>query len=409
MTPLSDRKILLGIAAGIAAYKTPELVRRLRQAGAEVEIVPTPRALRFVTPETLAAVNDRPPRQDAFDTGAIMDHIRLARWADALLIAPTTANLAARLARGLADDLLTTLALACEAPLALAPAMNRAMWTHPATRENFRLLEQRGAHIWGPAEGEQACGETGPGRMIEPEELVERLVTLFTPPRLHGRRVLITAGPTREAWDPVRYLGNRSSGRMGYALARAARQAGAEVTLVSGPTALAPPAGVTTIPVESADEMLAAVAQHIDESDLFIAAAAVADYRPAEPADSKIKKSRHEQLTLTLVRNPDILAWVAQRRPRPFCVGFAAETDDVARHAREKLQRKNLDMICANRVGAGLGFDQPDNALWVAWPDGEVHLPRQPKERLAHRLMEIIIDRYENTHSNQKTRPSTGQ
>ncbi len=401
MTPLSDRKILLGIGAGIAAYKTPELVRRLRRAGAEVEIVPTPRALRFVTPETLAAVNDRPPRLEAFDTDAIMDHIELARWADALLIAPATADLAARLAHGLADDLLTTLALACEAPLVLAPAMNRAMWAHPATQANIQTLARRGAHVWGPAEGEQACGETGPGRMLEPEELLQRLCGLWTPRRLSGRQVLITAGPTREAWDPVRYLGNRSSGRMGYALAQAAREAGAEVILVSGPTALPPPAGVETVAVESAEEMLAAVAERIEGVDLFIAAAAVADYRPAQTAEQKIKKNDQEQLTLTLVRNPDILAWVAARRPRPFCVGFAAETDALEHHAREKLQRKGLDMICANPVGPGLGFDQPDNTLWVAWAGGETHLPRQPKDRLARQLMELIIDRYENTHSNQ--------
>ncbi len=407
MAPLSDRKILLGVGAGIAAYKTPELVRRLRQAGAQVEVVPTPRALDFVTPLTLAAVNDRPARLSGNDPTAPMAHIDLARWADALLVAPASADLIARLALGLADDLLTTLALACEAPLIVAPAMNQAMWRHPATRANVERLRARGARVWGPAEGEQACGETGPGRMLEPEELVARLTALWAPRPLHGRRVLVTAGPTREPLDPVRYLGNRSSGKMGYALAEAAREAGADVVLVSGPTALPDPPGIETLRVERAEEMREAVLAHAPSADIFIAAAAVADYRPARAAPQKIKKAQ-DRLRLELVRNPDILAEVAAGRPRPFCVGFAAETDDLERHARAKLADKGLDMVCANRVGEGLGFDADDNALWVAWPGGETTLPRQSKPRLARALMELVIDRYEKSRSDQTTGSAPG-
>ncbi len=400
MAPLSDRQILLGVGAGIAAYKTPELIRRLRQAGARVEVALTPRATRFVTAETLAAVNDRPPHQDLFDLQRPMAHIDLARWAEAYLVAPATADLIARLAHGLADDLPTALALACRAPLILAPAMNQAMWAHPATQDNLALLRRRGVQVWGPAEGEQACGEHGPGRMLEPEALVQRLAALWRPARLAGRTVLITAGPTREPIDPVRYLSNRSSGRMGYALAEAARDRGARVILVSGPTALPPPPGVTRVAVERAEEMFAAVRERVAESDLFIACAAVADYRVAEPAPHKLKKGDAPR-QLVLEPNPDILAWVAARRPRPFCVGFAAETEDLQRHARDKLRRKGLDMICANLVGPGLGFDQADNALWVAWPGGEQPLPREDKQRLAHRLMDLICDRYEATHPTQ--------
>ncbi len=400
MAPLSDRKILLAVGAGIAAYKIPELIRRLRQAGAQVEVAPTPRALDFVTPLTLAAVNDRPARLSGNDPTAPMAHIDLARWADALLVAPASADLIARLALGLADDLLTTLALACEAPLIVAPAMNQAMWRHPATRANVERLRARGARVWGPAEGEQACGETGPGRMLEPEELVARLTALWAPRPLHGRRVLVTAGPTREPLDPVRYLGNRSSGKMGYALAEAAREAGAEVVLVSGPTALPDPPGIETLRVERAEEMREAVLAHAPSADIFIAAAAVADYRPARAAPQKIKKAQ-DRLRLELVRNPDILAEVAAGRPRPFCVGFAAETDDLERHARAKLADKGLDMVCANRVGEGLGFDADDNALWVAWPGGETTFPRQSKPRLARALMDLVIDRYEKSRSDQ--------
>ena len=400
MAPLSDRKILLAVGAGIAAYKIPELIRRLRQAGAQVEVAPTPRALDFVTPLTLAAVNDRPPRLSGVDPAAPMAHIDLARWADALLVAPASADLIARLALGLADDLPSTLALACQAPLIVAPAMNQAMWRHAATRANVERLRARGAQVWGPAEGEQACGETGPGRMLEPEELVLRLAALWAPRPLHGRRVLVTAGPTREPLDPVRYLGNRSSGKMGYALAEAAREAGADVVLVSGPTALPDPPGIETLRVERAEEMREAVLAHAPSADIFIAAAAVADYRPARPAPQKIKKAQ-DRLRLELVRNPDILAEVAAGRPRPFCVGFAAETDDLERHARAKLADKGLDMVCANRVGEGLGFDADDNALWVAWPGGETTLPRQPKPRLARALMDLVIDRYEKSRSDQ--------
>ncbi len=389
MATLSGRHILLGVSGGIAAYKSCELVRLLRKAGAEVRVVMTRGATGFVTPLSFQALSGNPVRSELFDPEAEagMGHIELARWADQVLIAPASADLLARLALGLADDLLTTLCLATTAPLAVAPAMNRVMWEHPATTAHLDTLRQRGVTVLGPAEGEQACGEEGPGRMLEPQAIVDQLAGIPGP--LEGVRVMVTAGPTREALDPVRYLGNRSSGRMGYALAEAARDAGATVTLVSGPTALPDPAGVETLRVEDARQMHEAVMSRIGEIDLFIAAAAVADYRPKEPAADKIKKSR-EDLTVELVRNPDILAEVAALENGPFTVGFAAETRELEAQAREKLERKGCDLVVANRVGEGLAFDQEENEVLLLWRGGSEHLPRQPKQALARQLIERI-------------------
>ncbi|QKT04227.1 bifunctional phosphopantothenoylcysteine decarboxylase/phosphopantothenate--cysteine ligase CoaBC [Ectothiorhodospiraceae bacterium 2226] len=395
-TDLTQRRVLLGVGGGIAAYKAPDLVRRLRERGADVRVVMTEAATAFITPLTLQAVSGRAVHQALLsaESEAAMGHIELARWAELVLIAPATADLMARLAHGHANDLLTTLCLASAAPLVLAPAMNRQMWAHPATQANAAALAARGVTLLGPAEGEQACGEVGAGRMLEPLALAEAIAARLAPAGpLGGRRVLITAGPTREPLDPVRYLTNRSSGRMGYAVARAAREAGAEVTLISGPVTLAAPAGVECLRVESAAEMAAAVRAQVAACDIFIGAAAVADYRAATPAEHKIKK-QGETLTLELVRNPDILAEVAARDPRPFTVGFAAETDDLTGHAASKLRAKGLDMIAANRVGAGLGFDVAHNALLVLWPGGDRDLGEADKLTLARRLIELVGERY---------------
>ena len=387
--------ILLGVSGGIAAYKACELVRRLRDAGCEVRVVMTRAATAFVTPLTFQALSGQPVRTDLLDAEAEsgMDHIALARWADRVVIAPATADLMARLAAGMADDLLTTLCLATEAPLLLAPAMNRMMWAHPATRANTERLLTRGVRMVGPESGSQACGEKGAGRMAEPASILQALLGPGSGP-LSGRRVLITAGPTHEPIDPVRFIGNRSSGRMGVALATAARDAGAEVCLVHGPLAVEPPAGVEAVPVETAEAMRTAVLERLDGQDLFIAAAAVADYRPREVAGQKVKKDA-PTLTLELIRNPDILAEVAARRPRPFVVGFAAETSDLRGNALAKLARKGLDLIAANDVSAGRGIGRPTNALSVFWQGGERLLPEQPKADLARALVDLITERME--------------
>jgi len=384
-------RLLLGVSGGIAAYKAAEIVRRWRDAGGEVRVVLTEAAERFVSATTFQALSGNPVRRALWDEAAeaAMGHIELARWADALLIAPASADILARLAHGMANDLLSTICLASEAPLYLAPAMNRAMWAHPATRANLDLLAQRGARVLGPASGAQACGEVGEGRLLEPAEIVAALLDR----RLAGRRVLITAGPTYEDLDPVRFLGNRSSGRMGFAVAAAAAAMGADVTLVSGPVRLATPAGVRRIDVRSAEQMRAAVFDQLPGQHLFIASAAVADYRPASVAGQKIKKQEGD-LSLTLVRTPDILAEVAAQPQRPFVVGFAAETDNVEGYARGKLERKRLDMIAANRVGSdGCGFDAEDNALSVYWPDGGAEIPRTSKARVAEQLLGLIAGR----------------
>jgi len=388
-------KVLLGVSGGIAAYKSAELVRRLGEHGAEVRVVMTAAAQSFITPLTLQALSGHEVRCDLLDPGAEagMDHIELARWADLVLVAPATADLMARLAAGLADDLLTTLVLATTAPVFLAPAMNHRMWLHRATQENLARLRDRDVRILGPAVGDQACGEQGPGRMLEPGDILAALA-LGTGLPLAGRRVLVTAGPTREALDPVRYISNRSSGRMGYALAGALAARGADPVLVSGPSALDTPPGVERVPVESALEMEAAVMARIEGCDLFIATAAVADYRPPAPAAEKIKKNQAE-MSLRLVKNPDILARVAALAQGPFTVGFAAETRHLEAHALEKLTAKGLDMIAANLVGGETGgFERAENALLVLWPGGRKSLPLSPKPRLAEALADLIVERY---------------
>jgi phosphopantothenoylcysteine decarboxylase/phosphopantothenate--cysteine ligase len=401
MGSLAGKQVLLGVTGGIAAYKAPDLVRRLREQGAEVRVVMTPAAARFVTPLTFQAVSGNPVRDSLWDEAAeaAMGHIELARWADLVLVAPATADFLARLAAGMADDLLATLCLATAAPLWAAPAMNRQMWANPATQDNIARLNGRGVRVLGPAEGAQACGETGAGRMLEPAGIVAALqgAPVAADGALAGRKVMVTAGPTREALDPVRYLTNRSSGKMGYAVARAALEAGAEVVLVSGPVDLPPPPGARVIRVETAAQMRAAVQGELAGTDVFIAAAAVADYRPAQVAASKIKKQADE-MQLGLLRNPDILAEVAAAEPRPFVVGFAAETNDVEANARKKLEGKRLDMIAANRVGADCGFDREDNALRVLWPGGGEDLGSGAKAGLARRLVELIAERMRAGH-----------
>lgn len=391
--PLQDRHILLGVSGGIAAYKAAELARLLVAAGAEVQVVMTAAATRFVGPLTFQALTGRAVRCELFDPAheAAMGHIELARWADLVLIAPASANTLARLANGLADDLLSTLCLASPAPLAVAPAMNQQMWRHPATAENLARLVARGVRVWGPDSGGQACGDHGPGRLREPRELLADVQHLLLGGRLAGLRALVTAGPTREALDPVRFLGNRSSGKMGYAVAAALAAEGAEVVLVSGPVNLAVPHGVQRVSVESATEMRDAVLAGLDGCGLFVACAAVADYRPAEPAAQKIKKHA-DALTVQLVKNPDILAEVAARPQAPFTVGFAAETERLVEHAEAKRLAKGLDMIAANLVGDGLAFDADDNALRVSWDGGSAMLPRMDKARLATRLVELITE-----------------
>jgi phosphopantothenoylcysteine decarboxylase/phosphopantothenate--cysteine ligase len=388
-------RILLGVTGGIAAYKSPDLVRRLTERGAEVQVVMTAGAQRFVTPLSFQAVSGRPTRTDLWDSAAeaAMGHIELARWAQLVLIAPASADFIARLAAGRADDLLTTLCLATESPIALAPAMNRVMWANKATQANIDTLVSRGVRILGPGSGSQACGEIGEGRMWEPAQLAETLLAAPVNARLlAGLNVLLTAGPTRERLDPVRYLTNRSSGKMGFAVAAAAREAGAHVTLVTGPVNLPTPAGITRINVESARDMYAAVHRHVAEADVFIAAAAVADFQPVTVAKQKIKK-QGGAVKLDLEPAPDILKSVADMAKRPFVVGFAAETNDVEENARIKLKRKKLDMIAANQVGDGIAFDCEDNALTVLWPAGKIEVARGPKIEVARALIALIAQR----------------
>ncbi|CAK0765022.1 fused 4'-phosphopantothenoylcysteine decarboxylase and phosphopantothenoylcysteine synthetase [Gammaproteobacteria bacterium] len=397
MSPLSGKRILLGVGGGIAAYKTPELARRLRDAGATVRVVMTRAATAFITPLTLQTTSANPVHTELLDPAAEagMGHIELARWADVVLIAPATADLMARLTMGMANDLLTTLCLATPAPLCLAPAMNHVMWAAPATIANRDLLLSRGVRLFGPAEGKQACGEVGVGRMEEPSDLVQALEVLFTPQRFAGRQVLVTAGPTREAIDPVRFLSNRSSGKMGYAIASAAAAMGAQVTLVTGPTALPTPRGVTRIEVVSAQEMQDAVLKRIETCEIFIACAAVADYRPIATAPHKIKKKGESPMTLVLERTEDILATVNALPHRPFTVGFAAETEQLEANALDKLHRKGVDMVAANWVGGDIGFESDDNALQVYWMGGQRDLPRAQKPELAYSLLEIVAERFQ--------------
>ncbi|MEE9310711.1 MAG: bifunctional phosphopantothenoylcysteine decarboxylase/phosphopantothenate--cysteine ligase CoaBC [Cocleimonas sp.] len=397
MSDLKNKQILIGISGGIAAYKTAELVRALIKKGADVRVCMTKAACEFITPLTLQALTGNPVATDLLDpeAEAAMGHIELARWADLIMIAPATADLMARIAGGHADDLLTTVCLASEAPLHIAPAMNRVMWSNPATQENCEILRQRHITLHGPAEGEQACGETGAGRMLEALELAEIIENEFAtaPKPLTGKRVLITAGPTREAIDPVRFISNRSSGKMGYAIANAAKRLGADVILVSGPVALEAPEGVTRELVESAKEMHEQTLGNAKTADIFIATAAVSDYSPTDIGKQKIKKTE-DNLSLDLSYNPDILFDVSHQFPDLFSVGFAAETEDLIKHAKGKLERKKLDMIVANPVGKNQGFDQDTNQVEIIWKDGHVSLPEKDKAELAVEIMEIVSTQY---------------
>ncbi len=398
MQRLQRKRILLGVGGGIAAYKSAELIRRLRDQGAEVRVVMTQAAREFITPLTLQALSGNPVHLDLLDPAAeaAMGHIELARWADLVLIAPATADLMARLAQGVADDLLTTLVLACDATVAIAPAMNQAMWRDSATQANAARLAERGMRLFGPAAGSQACGDVGMGRMLEAEELAQRAADCFESRALTGRRVLITAGPTQEDIDPVRYITNHSSGKMGFALAEAAAEAGAIVTLVTGPVHLPTPDRVQRINVTSARQMLAACEEQMP-CDLLIAAAAVADYRPEVVAEQKMKKDPNsgEGLLLKLVRNPDILATLAGRPDRPFSVGFAAETENLIDYASRKLRDKNLDLIVANDVAnPNIGFNSEDNACSVIdRTQQETRFAQASKGQIARQLIAFIADR----------------
>jgi len=394
---MAGKHILLGVTGGIAAYKSPDIVRRLAERGAEVQVVMTAGAREFVAPLTFQAVSGREVRSDLWDESAerAMSHIELARWADLVLIAPATADFLAQLAHGMADNLLNTICLATSAPLAVAPAMNRLMWANAATQANIAQLRGRGVHVLGPDSGSQACGETGEGRMMEPVDIAAAAFALLPAEGpLKGRKVLITAGPTRERIDPVRFISNRSSGKMGYAVAQAARDRGAEVVLVSGPVNLPAPPGVRRINVESAQQMYDAVMQEFAGTDIFIGTAAVADYRPANPAACKIKKVS-DQLEVCMERTVDILAAVAARSDRPYTVGFAAETNNVEEHALAKLNRKQLDLIAANEVGDTKVFEQDDNALTLLWPGGgRLELGAGAKTELAQKLVDCIAARF---------------
>ena len=393
MTSLANKQILLGVTGGIAAYKSADLVRRLQDAGAKVQVVMTPAAQEFITPLTLQALSGNPVHTQLLDPEAEagMGHIQLARWADLVLIAPATADFIARLTQGMGNDLLTSICLATAAPIAIAPAMNQGMWRNEATQANLSILIKRKVHVFGPAEGGQACGDIGPGRMLEPLQLVDAAASLFAPGSLAGKKVVITAGPTREAIDPVRYLSNHSSGKMGYALAQAAAEAGAQTILISGPTQLATPARVNRIDVISAEDMYAASMREAQGCDLFIAAAAVADYRPAQVASQKMKKGADDTLTLTLVKNPDIVASVAALERKPFTVGFAAESENLLEYARAKLVRKNLDMVIANNISdSQIGFNSDDNAVTLVENSSITDISQRSKQQLARELIALF-------------------
>lgn len=413
MNNLSNKRILLGVTGGIAAYKSAELVRRLRDHGADVRVVMTRGACEFITPLTMQALSGREVHTELLDHTAEsgMSHIELARWCDVVLVAPASANFIARLAQGMADDLLSTLCLATTAPVIVAPAMNQQMWSNLATQANITTLDQREIKIVGPDEGSQACGEVGPGRMLEPDQLILETSQLFSTGLLANLKIVVTAGPTREAIDPVRYITNHSSGRMGFAVARAAAEAGAHVTLVSGPVSIEAPHQVRYISVDTADQMRDAVMSDIVESDIFVAAAAVADYRCADVAEQKIKK-HSDDLNLILQKNPDILAEVAQLSQAPFTVGFAAETENLLANAQMKLKNKKLDMVAANQVGEGIGFNMEENALEVFWQtdceaQGNQTIEHQilelaSKEKLARQLIQVIAERYYEKNTSQK-------
>jgi phosphopantothenoylcysteine decarboxylase/phosphopantothenate--cysteine ligase len=394
---LAQRRILVGVTGGIAAYKACELVRRLRERDAEVRVVMTEGATHFVTPTTFQALSGQPVRVSLWDEAgeAAMGHIELARWAERVIVAPASADTLARLAHGFANDLLTTMVLATAAPIYVAPAMNQQMWAHPAVQANLDVLRQRGVIVLGPAAGDQACGDIGSGRMLEAYELRDLLAASFGEGTLAGLDVVVSAGPTYEDIDPVRFIGNRSSGRMGFAVAAAAAQAGARVTLVAGPVSLPTPPGVTRIDVRSAAQMYDAVMGAAEGSDVYVGAAAVGDYRPSKAAAQKLKKCDGLPLTLELTENADIIGALAALPKHPFLVGFAAETHDVVDYARDKLKRKGLDIVAANEVGNGRGFEVEDNALNLYWSDGGATLPRMPKTELARVLVTHIAERYQ--------------
>ncbi len=402
MTRLTNKRILLGVTGGIAAYKSAELIRRMQDEGAEVRVVMTKAAQEFITPLTLQALSGHPVGTTLLDaeTESVMGHIELARWADLILVAPASADFIARLAVGQGDDLLTTLCLAADGRMAVAPAMNQAMWRNPSTASNVVDLRTKGFLIFGPDEGLQACGEVGPGRLLDVEGLVDAVAGVFPSKALRGRHVVITAGPTREAIDPVRFISNHSSGKQGYALAEAARDAEARVTLISGPTQLETPDRVTRIDVTSADDMYHAAIATLGDCDIFIGVAAVADYKPVQRADQKIKKSdapSNRSMSIELIENPDIIAAVAGHADRPYTVGFAAETQDVVKYARGKLDKKNLDMIVANDVSeSDRGFNSENNQTTVLFREGsavqEEALPLMSKGNVARRIVELIVE-----------------
>lgn len=402
---LVGKKIVLGVTGSIAAYKSADLVRRLGDAGAELRVVMTKGACEFITPLTLQTLSGHPVAIELLDADqeSAMGHIKLARWADWILIAPASADTIARLAQGRADDLLTALCLASESPLIIAPAMNNKMWENQATQENIALLQVRGVQVLGPASGDQACGEQGAGRLLEPTDIVAGLSKLVVPAKLRGKRVMITAGPTYEPIDPVRFIGNRSSGKMGFAMATAAAEAGADVVLIAGPVHLMTPSRVTRINIETAQQMYDAVMEGVQACDIFVACAAVADYQLKTVADNKIKKTKNDKLQLDLIPTLDIVSAVASLPDKPFVVGFAAETEHLADYAQDKLKSKGLDMIAANQVGENMGFAVDNNALQVFWSQGSQALPLSAKAQLARDLMTLIIERYNAKDSTQST------
>ncbi|MBE0439357.1 MAG: bifunctional phosphopantothenoylcysteine decarboxylase/phosphopantothenate--cysteine ligase CoaBC [Gammaproteobacteria bacterium] len=399
------KKIVLGVTGSIAAYKSAELIRRMKELGADVRVVMTKAACQFITPLTLQTLSGQPVAIELLDADqeSAMGHIKLARWADWIVIAPASANTIARLAHGRADDLLSSLCLASESPLAVAPAMNNKMWANEATQANLDTLMRRGVYVLGPASGDQACGEQGEGRLLEPMAIIVQLAQLMMPLKLQGKKVVISAGPTYEPIDPVRFIGNRSSGKMGFAVAKAAKEAGANVVLIAGPVHLTTPQGVERINVETAAQMHEQVMASVASADIFIASAAVADFRPLSVADNKIKKTQTDNLQLELVPTIDIVSDVAKLERVPFIVGFAAETDHVADYAKTKLHTKKLDMIAANQVGEGLGFAVDNNALDVFWSQGSQTLPLANKTQLARDLMTLIIERFYAKNSTQST------
>jgi phosphopantothenoylcysteine decarboxylase/phosphopantothenate--cysteine ligase len=398
MSDIKGRHVLLGVTGSIAAYKSPDIVRRLREQGAEVRVVLTASAEKLVSPTVFQAVSGEPVRGDIWDehAEAAMGHIELAKWADLVLIAPATANVIAQLAAGSAENLLTTICLATEATLVIAPAMNQAMWNDAATQANCDVLRKRGVQFLGPDVGSQACGDTGPGRMSEPADIVSRLSRGGRTGPLEGLHIMVTAGPTREAIDPVRFVSNRSSGKMGFAVARAAADAGAEVTLIAGPVNLPTPPGIVRIDVENTQQMFDEAMQRMAGMDIYVGAAAISDYRPKTAVAQKIKKSA-DTFLLEMVKSPDLLATVAALDDGPFTVGFAAETENLEQYATDKLNRKKLNMIIANLVGENLCFDADENEVVVLWQDGRKALPKLAKTELARQLVDVIAARYRRT------------